>query len=984
MAAFKKAADLEAPVKKQIEVKKPGKLRSSYEDKVAKKSTSGVTKKRNSVKKIGKAKVAEDNGDAPKSPKPSKRRSSTSKRDSINSPGSSTPGKSPSSARRKSSKIKSKVISEAVGSPSVHNTPGKSPSSAKRKSSKIKSKDVAEVVGSPSVHDTPGKSPSSAKRKSSKIKSKDIAKAVGSPSVHDTPGKSPSSAKRKSSKIKSKDIADAVGSPEVHGTPGKSPSSARRKSSKIKAKYIAAAVDSPGVVSPGGTKKRSSKRVSVKSPKSARTKSGKAPPPKKSLGLLDADSAHENSQTALAMILAKLQDKALEPKVTELVKRIDKVNGFPAPKRLSVRHNDIVADFTKVQFNNPAVTEISIDSDPRFAHISQGILLGFADGIRTNLHLKRLKIAGVDLGNEFLSALANSLEYNFTLEEIDLQRNAFTNDGMVEFCQSLGPNNDTVTSVNLKVQYSPVFDNNENRVIEALEQNKRLSNFEVEFKSKTGRERLDSILARNKANPAPPIDSDARLLEHLKVEAERAEELWEENQHEEDFMEIKDDDWDYLYKLSQLFDTFKLDDENLDEEAQKETPRKAPGRVKSFQRSTPGKSKSGGLGDLEGFTPDGSFLTEEFITKYLVDIEEPKALWFEFGNQFKLFKRFPPSDKARPLITKMFVDAIVDHPRANEITGINMSNSCCGNDFLECLSARCLADPSLLPNLNTFNLETNYLGEGGIVALAKCVSNPQVMKYLQVLKLENQRALLSSKAELKLAKAMSVNRSVVRFSLRLRNLLERQQINHFIKRNIDFLRQARRHHKISTGTLEERKRNKMEQLFDKIAANSDDESLREVKIVGDVKFMSLNETEKIKAGASLANNTHLKTLQMDNLKLDDKFAVALGKALPSCHLEKLLLDSNAISGEGMKALFEGLGQNKTIVELQVRHQSKPTSSEDEEALASLLEPNELITKLGIEIRGQLSKIKIDKLMARNREIQRKKRVAAKKAAAAAP
>jgi hypothetical protein len=749
-----------------------------------------------------------------------------------------------------------------------------------------------------------------------------------------------------------------------------------------------------GVVSPGGTKKRPSvrdalsklgssmKKVSIKSPLGGGKKKlfGGSPPPK-SLNLLDADNAAENTNTPLAMILAKLQDKSLEPKVKELVERIATHDGFPVPKRISVRHNDIVADFTKVQFNNPSVTEISIEGDPRFAHISQGILLGFADGIRDNLHLKKLKICGVDLGNEFLSALANSLEYNFTLEEIDLQRNAFTNDGMVEFCQSLGPNNDTVRSVNLRIQHSPIFDSNENRAIEALEQHKRILTFEVDFKSKTGRERLDAILERNKTNPAPPIDSDARLIDHLEAEAERAVELWEENQHEEDLMVIKDDDWDYLYKLSQLFDTYKLDDENLDEEAQKASPgKKAPGRVKSFNRSTPGKSKSGGLGDMEGFTPDGAFLTEEFITKYLVDVEEPKALWFEFGNQFKMFKRFPPSDKARPLITKMFVDAIVDHPRANEITGINMSNSCCGNDFLECLSERCLADPKLLPNLNTFNLETNFLGEGGIVALAKCLSNQEVMKYLQVLKLENQRALLSSKAELKLSKAMSVNRSVVRFSLRLRNLLERQQINKYIQRNIDFLRQARRHHKLSTGTLEERKRNEMEQLFDSVAAN--DKSITELKIVHDIKFMALNEKEKVKAGAALTNNTHLKSLQMDNMKLDDKFAIALGQALPSCKLEKLLLDSNAISGEGMKALFEGLGKNNTIIEMQVRHQSKPTSSEDEEALATFLDPNELITKLGVDIRGQLSKIKIDKIMARNREIQRKKRVAAKKAAEA--
>jgi hypothetical protein len=223
---------------------------------------------------------------------------------------------------------------------------------------------------------------------------------------------------------------------------------------------------------------------------------------------------------------------------------------------------------------------------------------------------------------------------------------------------------------------------------------------------------------------------------------------------------------------------------------------------------------------------------------------------------------------------------------------------------------------------------------------------------------------------------MCVNRGIVRFSLRVRNLLERQQINKYIVRNIDFLRQARRHHAIATGTLEERKRNIMEQFFDKIATN--DPSVTEVKIVGDLKFLSLNAEEKIKAGAAFASNTHVKTVQMNQLKLDDHFAKALGEALATCQIEKLHLDSNAIAGDGMKALFEGLANNSSIVEMQVRHQSKPTGSADEDVLPDLLEPNETITKLGIDLRGQLAKIKIDRKMMQNREVQRKKRLAAKK------
>ena len=102
-----------------------------------------------------------------------------------------------------------------------------------------------------------------------------------------------------------------------------------------------------------------------------------------------------------------------------------------------------------------------------------------------------------------------------------------------------------------------------------------------------------------------------------------------------------------------------------------------------------------------------------------------------------------------------------------------------------------------------------------------------------------------------------------------------QTKSHNIVRNIDFVRRARRHHAIATGTLEERKRNAMEQIFDKIAAN--DPSVPEVNIVGNLKFISLNAEEKIKEGAAFVNNafvnnTHVTTVQiMNQLKLNDRY-----------------------------------------------------------------------------------------------------------------
>lgn len=171
----------------------------------------------------------------------------------------------------------------------------------------------------------------------------------------------------------------------------------------------------------------------------------------------------------------------------------------------------------------------------------------------------------------------------------------------------------------------------------------------------------------------------------------------------------------------------------------------------------------------------------------------------------------------------------------------------------------------------------------------------------------------------------------------------------------------------------------MEQYFDKIAAN--DESITDVDLVGDQKFLSMKADEKVKSGAAFATNSHVNTLKMQKLGLDDSFAMQLGEAIAkNSTIEKLVVDSNAITGAGIKALFAGLGQNSTIVEFQVRHQSKTMASADEEPLPDLVEANTSIIKLGVDCRNQLIKMKLDKKTNANREHQRKLRAQAKKAA----
>lgn len=186
------------------------------------------------------------------------------------------------------------------------------------------------------------------------------------------------------------------------------------------------------------------------------------------------------------------------------------------------------------------------------------------------------------------------------------------------------------------------------------------------------------------------------------------------------------------------------------------------------------------------------------------------------------------------------------------------------------------------------------------------------------------------------------------------------------------LRQARRKHKIKTGTLKERKRNKIEQFFDKIAV--DDPDITEVELIGDQIFLSLNAAEKLKAAKAFATNKHVTKVKMTLLKLDDKFGVELGKSLETnSTIENLILESNNFTGEAIKAIVGCLAKNTAIVELQLRHQGKNMASSDESQLAGLMGDNETVVKFGVDLRHMQAKNDVERKIRQNQDKARKNR-----------
>lgn len=84
---------------------------------------------------------------------------------------------------------------------------------------------------------------------------------------------------------------------------------------------------------------------------------------------------------------------------------------------------------------------------------------------------------------------------------------------------------------------------------------------------------------------------------------------------------------------------------------------------------------------------------------------------------------------------------------------------------------------------------------------------------------------------------------------------------------------------MKTGTLKKRARNKIEIMFDNVAAN--DASTVEVEHVTDQVFLTLNSDEVTKAAQSFATNTHVQSVKMSGLRQNDSFAVEMAKSLTS-------------------------------------------------------------------------------------------------------
>lgn len=193
-------------------------------------------------------------------------------------------------------------------------------------------------------------------------------------------------------------------------------------------------------------------------------------------------------------------------------------------------------------------------------------------------------------------------------------------------------------------------------------------------------------------------------------------------------------------------------------------------------------------------------------------------------------------------------------------------------------------------------------------------------------------------------------------------------------RNVEFIRQARQRHFKAIG--KQRERNAVEKFFDKIADN--DDSIVEVDLIGNKRFLTLAPEEKRKAATSFAMNTNVKSIILNSCGIDDEFVINFASSLKRNNtISKIHLEGNEISGVGITALFSALAENSSVEELRLHKQSKTMNTSEEHTLADILRPNTTVTKLGIDLRTKMSEVQLDKKLALNRNKSLKLRAESK-------
>ncbi|KAA0703384.1 Tropomodulin-4 Skeletal muscle tropomodulin [Triplophysa tibetana] len=122
-------------------------------------------------------------------------------------------------------------------------------------------------------------------------------------------------------------------------------------------------------------------------------------------------------------------------------------------------------------------------------------------------------------------------------------------------------------------------------------------------------------------------------------------------------------------------------------------------------------------------------------------------------------------------------------------------------------------------------------------------------------------------------------------------------------------------------------------------------------------------------------NTHVLSLSIAGTRSNDPVAYGIAEMLQSnTTLQSLNIESNFITAQGMMAIIKALGENSTLTEIKIDNQRQKLGDSVEMEIASMLENNPSIIKIGYHFTQQGPRARAAIAITRNNDLLRQQRV----------
>ncbi|KAJ8398436.1 hypothetical protein AAFF_G00426910 [Aldrovandia affinis] len=162
----------------------------------------------------------------------------------------------------------------------------------------------------------------------------------------------------------------------------------------------------------------------------------------------------------------------------------------------------------------------------------------------------------------------------------------------------------------------------------------------------------------------------------------------------------------------------------------------------------------------------------------------------------------------------------------------------------------------------------------------------------------------------------------------------------------------------------------VEETLQKIQTN--DSSLTQINLnnIKDLPIPTLKEIFQ-----AMKTNSNVRTLSIAATHSSDPVAFAAAEMLQANKsLQSLNIESNFITGVGMKAIIKALAVNTTLTEIKIDNQRQQLGDSVEMEIAKMLEKNPTIVRIGYHFTQQGPRTRAAMAITRNTDILRQQRV----------